>query len=73
MGTDEEIQALADAGYNVGATIQDYNDYLARMAERQAAIDASKAAQRAAETGEARRPPGSACARASSQTPLPKS
>ena len=44
FGTDEEIAALADAGYSIGATIQDYNDYLARMAERQAAIDASNAA-----------------------------
>ena len=53
MGTDAELQALADAGYSIGVTIQDYNDYLARLDERQAAIDASKAASRAAETGEA--------------------
>ena len=53
MGTDDEIQALADAGYNVGVTVQDYYDYLARMDERQAAIDANKAAETAAETGDA--------------------
>ena len=73
MVTDDELAALAEAGYDIGATIQDYNDYLARMAERQAAIDASNAAQKAAETGGTSKRSGrAACARSSSQTPRPK-
>ena len=55
MGTDAELQALADAGYSIGVTIQDYNDYLARLDERQAAIDASNRGAGGGETGEQQR------------------
>jgi hypothetical protein len=50
--TDEELEALRAEGYQIGETIQDYYTYLARMAERQATLDANAAAAELAETGE---------------------
>jgi hypothetical protein len=48
---DEELAALEAAGYQIGATIQDHDTYLARIAERNAALAAERASHEAAENG----------------------
>ena len=51
IATSDELAEIEAAGYTIGVTIEDHNTYLARAAERQAAIDASDTAKLIAEEG----------------------
>ena len=48
---DAERAELEAQGYQIGSTIQDYTTYLARLAEREAAMNAEAASHQAAEEG----------------------
>jgi hypothetical protein len=48
FGTEEELSALEEAGYDVSTTIESPDTWAERMAERQAAIDAEARAKAAA-------------------------
>ena len=50
---DEELAALEAAGYQIGETIEDYDNYLARIDERETALADEALSHEAAESGEA--------------------
>src|SRR5215208_1542473 len=49
--SEDEQAELAAAGYQIGATIEDYDTYVARMAERSEALAAEERSHDAAESG----------------------
>ncbi|HSL12574.1 MAG TPA: M14 family zinc carboxypeptidase [Actinomycetota bacterium] len=50
--TEAEEAELEAQGYEIGVTVQDYNTYLARMAERDAALAAEETSHESAESGD---------------------
>jgi hypothetical protein len=51
FGSEDELEALADAGFDLGATIEGPATWRERIADRQAAVRAEKRAEAAAEGG----------------------
>jgi hypothetical protein len=53
---DDELAELRAAGYDIGRTVENHDTYLARMAERDAALSAEERSHDAAENGVAANP-----------------
>ena len=52
FGNEDELDALADAGYDIGATIEGPATWRERIADRQAAVTAEKPRADAAAEGD---------------------